>query len=422
LTEMAFAGRSGLAINLDMLTLEGEFSTDSGEAKDWAGQVAERRNDLTLRALFSEELGAVIQVRAEQKSEVMNVLRAYNLGACSNIIGKPHGQDVIEFMRDAKSIYKQPRVALQRLWSETSWRIARLRDNPACADAEYDRILDITDPGLTPKLTFDPQQDIAVPYIATGVRPRIAILREQGVNSHVETAYVMHKSGFNAVDVHMSDLIAGRARLDDFSGLIAVGGFSYGDVLGAGEGWAKTILFNAKLAEQFARFFQRSDTFGLGICNGCQMMSNLKSIIPGAHAWPKFTRNKSEKFEARFSMVEVADSPSIFFQGMAGTQTPIAIAHGEGYADFSQTGNIDEVVAAMRFIDNQGQVTEDYPYNPNGSQQGITSVTTPDGRFTVLMPHAERVFRSVQQSWHPESWGEDAPWMRMFRNARKWVG
>ncbi len=422
LVEMAFAGRSGLAINLDMLTLEGEFSTDSGEAKNWAGQIAERRNDLTLRALFCEELGAVIQVRAEQKSEVMNVLRAHNLGACSNIIGKPHAQDVIEFMRDAKSIYKQPRVALQRLWSETSWRIASLRDNPACADAEYDRILDITDPGISPKLTFDPQQDIAAPYIATGVRPRIAILREQGVNSHVETAYVMHKSGFTAVDVHMSDLISGRARLEDFSGVIAVGGFSYGDVLGAGEGWAKTILFNAKLAEQFARFFQRSDTFGLGICNGCQMMSNLKSIIPGAHAWPKFTRNKSEKFEARFSMVEVTDSPSIFFQGMAGTQTPIAIAHGEGYADFSQTGNIDEVVAAMRFVDNQGHVTESYPYNPNGSLQGITSVTTLDGRFTVLMPHAERVFRSVQHSWHPESWGEDAPWMRMFRNARKWVG
>jgi len=422
LAEMAFAGRCGLSINLDMLVLEGEHATDSGEAKNWAGQVAERRNELTLRALFSEELGAVIQVRAEQKSEVMNVLRAHNLGACSNIIGKPHGQDVIEFMRDAKSIYKQPRAALQRLWSETSWRIARLRDNPACADAEYERILDLADPGITPKLTFDPQQDIAAPYIATGVRPRIAILREQGVNSHVETAYVMHKSGFTAVDVHMSDLIAGRVRLDDFSGLIAVGGFSYGDVLGAGEGWAKTILFNAQLAEQFSRFFQRSDTFGLGICNGCQMMSNLKSIIPGAHAWPKFTRNKSEQFEARFAMVEVADSPSIFLQGMAGTQSPIAVAHGEGYADFSLTGDIGQALVAMRFVDNLGRVTEGYPYNPNGSKQGITAVTTPDGRFTVWMPHAERVFRSVQQSWHPQSWGEDGPWMRMFRNARKWVG
>ncbi len=422
LTEMAFAGRCGLSINVDMLTLESEHAADWGDAKNWAGQVAERRNELTLRALFSEELGAVIQVRAEEKSDVMNVLRAHNLGAISHIIGKPNAQDVIEFTRDAKSIYKQPRVALQRLWSETSWRIARLRDNPACADAEYDRILDVNDPGITPVLSFDAQEDIAAPYIATGVRPRVAILREQGVNSHVETAYVMHKSGFTAVDVHMSDLISGRARLDDFSGVIAVGGFSYGDVLGAGEGWAKTILFNAQLAEQFSRFFQRTDTFGLGICNGCQMMSNLKSIIPGAHAWPKFTRNKSEQFEARFTMVEVADSPSIFFRGMAGTQTPIAIAHGEGYADFSQTGDINEAIVAMRFVDNQGRVTEGYPYNPNGSPQGITSVTTPDGRFTVLMPHAERVFRSVQQSWHPESWGEDSPWMRMFRNARKWVG
>jgi phosphoribosylformylglycinamidine synthase len=422
LSEMAFAGRSGLSINLDMLTLEREHESDWGDAKNWAGQVAERRNELTLRALFNEELGAVIQVRAEEKSDVMNVLRSYNLGACSHIIGKPNDRDVIEFMRDAKLIYSQPRIELQRLWSETSWRIARLRDNPACADAEYDRILDASDPGITPKLTFDPQQDVAAPYVATGVKPRVAILREQGVNSHIETAYVMHKSGFTAVDVHMSDLIAGRAKLDDFKGVIAVGGFSYGDVLGAGEGWAKTILFNALLAEQFSGFFNRDDTFALGICNGCQMMSNLKSIIPGAQAWPKFTRNKSEQFEARFAMVEVMDSPSIFFQDMAGTQSAIAVAHGEGYADFSQTGDIRQALAAMRYVDNKGQATEGYPYNPNGSPQGITSVTTPDGRFTVLMPHAERVFRTVQHSWHPTSWGEYSPWMRMFRNARKWVG
>ena len=352
----------------------------------------------------------------------MNVLRTYNLGACSHIIGKPNNRDVIEFMRDAKNIYSQPRSALHRLWSETSWRVARLRDNPACADAEYDRLLDLADPGITPKLSFDPQEDIAAPFINMGARPRVAILREQGVNSHVETAYVMHKSGFESVDVHMSDLIAGRAVLTEFTGLIAVGGFSYGDVLGAGEGWAKTILFNAKLAEQFAQFFQRSDTFSLGICNGCQMMSNLKSIIPGAEAWPKFTRNKSEQFEARFAMVEVQESPSIFLQGMAGTQTPIAVAHGEGFADFSQTGDINRALVGMRFVDNKGSVTEAYPYNPNGSPQGITSVTTADGRFNVLMPHAERVFRSVTQSWHPDSWGEDSPWMRMFRNARKWVG
>jgi phosphoribosylformylglycinamidine synthase len=422
LAEMAFAGRSGLSVNLDILAMESEHASDWGDSKNWASQVAERRNELTLRALFNEELGAVIQVRAEDKSDVMNVLRSYNLGGCSHIIGKPNDRDVIEFTRDAKVISSQPRIELQRVWSETSWRIARLRDNPACADAEYDRILDASDPGITPKLTFDPQEDVAGPFIATGIKPKVAILREQGVNSHIETAYVMHKAGFTAIDVHMSDLIAGRARLEDFKGVIAVGGFSYGDVLGAGEGWAKTILFNAKLAEQFSVFFNRDDTFGLGICNGCQMMSNLKSIIPGAQDWPKFTRNKSEQFEARFGMVEVANSPSIFFQGMAGTQTPIAIAHGEGQADFSQTGNIERAIVAMRYVDNQGRVTESYPYNPNGSPQGIASVTTPDGRFTVLMPHAERVFRSVQQSWHPTSWGEHSPWMRMFRNARKWVG
>jgi phosphoribosylformylglycinamidine synthase len=422
LVEMAFAGRSGLSVNLDILTLEAGNAADWGDAKNWAGQVAERRNELTLRALFNEELGAVLQVRAEEKSLVMDVLRKHGLGACSHIIGKPNDRGVVEFTRDAKVIYSQVRAELHQLWSETSWRIARLRDNPACADAEYARLLDVTDPGISPILTFDPTENVAAPFIATGVRPRVAILREQGVNSHIETAYVMHQAGFTAVDVHMSDLIAGRARLDDFQGIIAVGGFSYGDVLGAGEGWAKTILFNASLAEQFARFFARTDSFGLGICNGCQMMSNLKSIIPGAHAWPKFTRNKSEQFEARFAMVEVLDSPSIFFQGMSGSKTAIAIAHGEGYADFSQTGDISQVNAALRYVDNRGLATEAYPYNPNGSPQGLTSVTTPDGRFTVLMPHAERVFRTVQQSWHPESWGEDSPWMRMFRNARKWVG
>ncbi|MDY7579019.1 phosphoribosylformylglycinamidine synthase [Herbaspirillum sp. RTI4] len=422
LAEMAFAGHTGLVVNLDILTMESEHAADWGDAKNWSGQVSERRNEMTLRALFSEELGAVIQVRAAEKSEAMNVLRSHGLGACSHIIGKPDARGLIEFTRDAKTIYSQPHSKLHRVWSETSWRIARLRDNPACADAEYDRLLDTADTGLSARLSFDPQQDIAAPFIATGARPRVAILREQGVNSHIETAYAMHKSGFEAVDVHMSDLIAGRARLDDFAGVIAVGGFSYGDVLGAGEGWAKTILFHAGMADQFARFFQRGDTFSLGICNGCQMMSNLKSIIPGAQAWPKFTRNKSEQFEARFTMVEVLDSPSIFFQDMAGTQSPIVVAHGEGYADFSQTGAIDEALVAMRFVDNAGQPTEAYPNNPNGSPQGITAVTTPDGRFTVLMPHAERGFRSVTQSWHPDSWGEDSPWMRMFRNARKWVG
>jgi phosphoribosylformylglycinamidine synthase len=422
LVEMAFAGRAGVSVNLDILAMESGNGADWGDAKNWATQVGERRNDMTLRALFNEELGAVLQVRAEDKSAAMAVLRELNLGACSHIIGKHNDRGVIEFTRDAKLIYSQPRSALHRLWSDTSWRIARLRDNPDCADAEYGRLLDETDPGITPVVTFDMLDNVAAPFIATGARPRVAILREQGVNSHIETAWVMHQAGFTAIDVHMSDLIAGRARLDDFHGVIAVGGFSYGDVLGAGEGWAKTILFNAQLADQFARFFARTDTFGLGICNGCQMMSNLKSMIPGAQAWPKFTRNKSEQFEARFGMVEVQASKSIFFDGMAGTRAPIAIAHGEGFADFSLTGDIDAVAVGLRYVDNTGAVTQTYPFNPNGSPQGIASVTNDDGRFTVLMPHAERVFRSVQQSWHPESWGEDSPWMRMFRNARKFVG
>jgi phosphoribosylformylglycinamidine synthase len=384
-----------------------------------------------LRALFNEELGAVIQIRAQCQTKVMDVLRSYQLSACSHIIGKLNQHDVIEVMQDAKTIYSQTRIQLQRWWSETSWRIARLRDNPHAADADYDRILDQQDPGMTQKLCFDPQLDIAAPFIATGIRPRVAILREQGVNSHIETAYVMHQAGFAAVDVHMSDLLAGRCNLSQFQGVIAVGGFSYGDVLGAGEGWARTILFNEALAHQFAAFFTRQDTFGLGICNGCQMMSHLKSMIPGALHWPKFTRNKSEQFEARFSMVEVLDSPSIFFHGMAGTATGIAVAHGEGYADFSQTGDLQQVKMAMRFVDNYGVATEKYPFNPNGSPQGITAVTSDDGRFSVMMPHAERVFRKVLQSWHPDEvngmdngavFAEYSPWMRMFRNARHWIG
>jgi len=422
LCEMAFASRMGLDINVDILAMDQGDAADGGDAKNWAAQIPERRNEQTIRALFNEELGAVIQVRAAQKSEVMDVLRSVNLGACSHIIGRPVVGDTVLISRDAKPVFKQSRTALHQIWSKTSWQMARLRDNPSCADAEYARIADLSDPGIQPKLSFDPQHDIAAPFIATGVRPRVAILREQGVNSHVETAYVMHQAGFTAVDVHMSDLIAGRARLADFSGVIAVGGFSYGDVLGAGEGWAKTILFNHQLADQFAAFFQRSDTFGLGICNGCQMLSNLKSMIPGAQAWPKFTRNKSEQFEARFVMTEVLAGPSIFMQDMAGTQTPIVVSHGEGYADFSTTGNISEVLVGLRFVDNRGQVTEAYPFNPNGSPQGITAVTTADGRFTAMMPHPERVFRTAIHSYSPEGWGEYSPWMRMFRNARKWLG
>ncbi len=422
LCEMAFASHLGLDINVDILAMDQGDAADSGEAKNWTAQIAQRRNEQTIRALFNEELGAVIQVRSEQKSAVMDVLRSYHLGACSHIIGKVNHSADILITRDAKEIFRQSRSELHQLWSKTSWQMARMRDNPVCADAEYARLADASDPGMQPKLSFDAQLDIAAPYIATGVRPRVAILREQGVNSHVETAWVMHKSGFTAVDVHMSDLIVGRARLADFAGVIAVGGFSYGDVLGAGEGWAKTILFHAQLADQFSEFFARKDTFGLGICNGCQMLSNLKSIIPGAHAWPKFTRNKSEQFEGRFVMAEVTSNPSIFLQDMAGTQTPIVVSHGEGYADFSTTGNLSEVLTGLRFVDHHGQATETYPFNPNGSPQGIAAVTTADGRFTAMMPHPERVFRTAIHSWHPADWGDDSPWMRMFRNARKWVG
>ncbi|MBJ7263744.1 MAG: phosphoribosylformylglycinamidine synthase subunit PurQ, partial [Burkholderiaceae bacterium] len=305
-----------------------------------------------------------------------------------------------------------------------SYRIGSRRDNPACAQAEWDVWTDREDPGMTPVVHFDPQEDVAAPFITSGKRPRVAILREQGCNSQVEMAWAFDTAGFEAVDVHMTDLLSGRADLSTMQGLVAVGGFSYGDVLGAGEGWARTIRFNAKLADQFAAYFGRGDTFALGICNGCQMMAALAPLIPGAEFWPRFTRNQSEKYEARLSMVEVLDSPSLFFSGMAGTQVPVAVAHGEGFANFSAQGDQARVQAAARFLDNRGVATEAYPYNPNGSPGGLTSVTTEDGRFTVMMPHPERVTRSVMMSWAPEQWSEKdsggaySPWMRMFRNAR----
>lgn len=421
--EMAFAGHVGVSLNVDMLTLDANHESDYGDAKDWAKQTSGRRDDRTIRALFTEELGAVVQVRAADRDAVLVALREHGLSACSHVIGKPNERDAIEIYRDAKKIYEAPRVELHRAWSEVSWRIARLRDNPACADAEYEALSDASDPGITPVLSFDPSQDVAAPFIGKSARPRVAILREQGVNSHLETAYAFDRAGFDAHDVHMSDLLEGRTTLGDFAGAVACGGFSYGDVLGAGEGWAKTIRFNPRLADMFAAFFGRTDTFALGICNGCQMMSSLASIIPGADAWPKFTRNKSEQFEARFSLAEVQNSPSIFFAGMEGSRIPVAVAHGEGFADFSQQGDASKALVAMRFVDHRGNATERYPFNPNGSPQGITSVTTPDGRFTVLMPHMERVHRNVQMSWTPEDWTSDgSPWLRAFQNARRWIG
>jgi phosphoribosylformylglycinamidine synthase len=313
----------------------------------------------------------------------------------------------------------------QRAWSETSYRIQALRDNPDCAQQEFDALLDDSNPGLSVKLSFDQNDNIAAPFIARGVRPRVAILREQGVNGQMEMAAAFDRAGFSAVDVHMSDILSGRVALNDFKGLAACGGFSYGDVLGAGEGWAKTILFNARAREQFQTFFERSDTFSLGICNGCQMMSNLKSLIPGAELWPRFVRNLSEQFEARFALVQVPSSPSILFAGMAGSHMPVAVAHGEGRAEFANDEQLAQLQqsqqVALRFIDNHCDVTERYPANPNGSPSGITGVTTRDGRVTLLMPHPERVFRAVVNSWHPDDWQEDGAWMRLFQNARVWV-
>ena len=429
IAEMAFATHCGISINVDMIAVDAGQEPDHGDAKNWAQQVSGLRHEQTLRALFNEELGAVIQVRREDRDAVFSVLRKLGLSAYSHVIGKPNTNGRIEIWRDAKNIFAEPREVLQKMWANTSYQIARLRDNPACADSEFNLLDDLADLGMSPKLTFNPSEDIAAPFIQKNSRPKVAILREQGVNSHVEMAYAVNWAGFDSYDVHMSDLLAGKAKLDNFRGLIACGGFSYGDVLGAGEGWAKTILFNQQLRDQFSTFFNRQDSFALGVCNGCQMMSNLSGIIPGAEAWPKFTRNQSEQYEARLVMAEVLASPSIFTQGMEGSQLPIAIAHGEGFANFSQQGNLEQLqkqgLTALRFVDNSGKPTETYPLNPNGSPGGLTGVTTPDGRFTVMMPHPERVFRAVQMSWCPPEWLDVAdgasPWLRLFRNARHWA-
>jgi len=423
--EMAFAGQVGVSLNVDLLVTEGDGITDSradtGDSKNWAGQVGERRNELTLKALFNEELGAVIQVPRAERDAVLGVLRQHGLSRHSHVVGSTNDQQLVQVWRDAKAQFTAPLRDLHQAWDEVSWRIAKLRDNPACADAEHAAAGALGDAGLHRHLSFDAAENVAAPFLNLA-RPKMAILREQGVNSHVEMSYAMAQAGFDTFDVHMSDLQAGRARLDQFQGLVACGGFSYGDTLGAGEGWARSILFNPVLADQFSAFFARPDTLALGVCNGCQMMAALAPIIPGTQAWPRFTRNKSEQFEARLSLVEVLDSPSVFFAGMAGSRLPIAVAHGEGFADFSQRGDAQAVRQAMRFVDHSGQATEAYPFNPNGSPGGLTSVTTDDGRFTVLMPHPERVFRNVQMSWSAGDVSAPSPWMRMFGNARRWLG
>ena len=398
--EMAFAGGTGVTIQLDALG-----------------------ND-PIASLFNEELGAVIQVRHTDTDEVLDCLHEWGLGKHSFVIGAPAEDGRISFSFGGHEVLGDDRMVFRRAWSETTLHMQSLRDNPECAQQEMAARLDATNPGLNVSLSFDPSDNVAAPMIHTGARPRMAILREQGVNGQIEMAAAFDRAGFEAVDVHMSDIIAGRISLADFKGMVACGGFSYGDVLGAGEGWAKSVLFNGRARDEFAAFFQRPDSFGLGVCNGCQMMSNLHELIPGADLWPHFERNQSEQFEGRFSLVEVMASPSLFMSGMAGSRMPIAVAHGEGRAVFANGVQpvLDANLATLRYVDNHGKATEAYPANPNGSPQGVTGLTTTNGRFTIMMPHPERVFRSVQHSWSPEEWGEDGPWLRMFRNARVAMG
>ena len=426
-TEMAFAGHTGVSLNLDMLTIDAH-AADWGDYKIRPEQVAVQRNELTLKALFSEEVGVVIQVPAAERDSVMQVLRGAGLSAHSHVIGSLNANDAVEIFRDGKLIWSKPRAVLGAIWSDVSYRIASRRDNPACAQAEYDLWADSNDPGMSGLVGFNPQENVAAPFLNIGSRPRIAILREQGCNSQVEMAWAFDRSGFEAWDVHMTDLQSGAVDLKDVQGLVAVGGFSYGDVLGAGEGWARSIRFNSQLADQFAAYFGRNDTFALGVCNGCQMMAALASMIPGAEHWPRFTRNQSEKYEARLSLVEVTESPSLFFKGMAGSRIPVAVAHGEGFTNFSKQGDPQKVLRAAHFVDHYGAATQRYPFNPNGSADGLTAVTTSDGRFTVMMPHPERVTRNVMMSWSPKLWGEKdssgpyTPWMRFFQNARVHIG
>ena len=430
--EMCFAGQVGVALNLDLLVTEGDGISDSradhGDAKNWAQQVSARRNELTLKALFNEELGVIIQVDTQDRSDVMQALRDHGLSKHSHVIGKTRpaqssvqkGVGALSVWRDTQEIFTAKLEDLHQVWDSVSWKICQQRDNPACADSEHAAVGSPDNPGLHVALSFNPEENVAAPWLNLS-KPKVAILREQGVNSHVEMAYAFAESGFESHDVHMTDLQSGRVRLNDFQGLVACGGFSYGDTLGAGIGWARSITFNSALSDAFKAYFDRADTFGLGVCNGCQMFAELADIIPGAQDWPRFTTNQSERFEARLSMVEVLPSPSLFFQDMAGSRMPIAVAHGEGFANFKYRGDANKAIAAMQFVDNWGQVTEAYPANPNGSPAGLTAVTTADGRFTAMMPHPERVFRNIQMSFTTGDVSAHSPWLRMFQNARRWL-
>lgn len=401
IVEMCFAGRCGVDVELGGLP------------------------GSNVEALFNEELGVVLQVNTTEREAIVSEFKNNGLSEHVHIFGKVRKDETINFTSGGELIFTSTRFDLEALWSKNSFHIQTLRDNPECAQQEFDSSLDVSNEGLSVKLTFDPSDNVCAPYINNNVRPRIAILREQGVNGHVEMAAAFHAAGFNTVDVHMSDLLSSRIELSSFKGLIACGGFSYGDVLGAGEGWAKTVLFNEKTRSEFQQFFHRDDTFSLGVCNGCQMLSNLKTLIPGADHWPRFVKNISEQYEARFSLVKIDESPSVLFNNMAGSYMPVAIAHGEGRAEFASNAALDVAeksgTIAMRFIDNSARLANIYPANPNGSPNAITSLSSIDGRSTIMMPHPERVFRTVSNSWHPETLGEESPWLRLFQNARLFV-
>lgn len=404
LCEMAFAGRCGLDVDMG----------------------AELAGEAVLAPLFAEELGAVVQVAAGDVATVMARLEAVGLAACTRALGHPTRGEQIVIRTGATTVLAGSRARWQATWAETSYRLQALRDDPHCAEEEFARIADADDAGLQARLSFDPADNPAAPMVATGVRPQIAVLREQGVNGQLEMAAAFHLAGFDAVDVHVSELLEGRRALDGFHGLVACGGFSYGDVLGAGEGWAKSILFNDRARAQFERYFARSDTFALGVCNGCQMFAALAELIPGTEDWPRFVRNRSEQFEARLVQVAIAETPSVLLQGMSGTQVPVAVAHGEGRAEFADAAAAARFEASgrlgLRYVEGDGATAVRYPANPNGSPAGIAGVTSADGRVTIMMPHPERVFQTRQLSWHPADWPQYSPWMRMFRNGRAWLG
>lgn len=405
LVEMAFAARCGLNVDLTSLVAN---QADVNEA--------------SIRALFNEELGAVIQIAKQDVAAVEALFKEADLAL--HAVATIGTDEKIVIRNQAGIVLEQNRADLQRVWQETSHAIQRLRDNPACADSEFALIGDNDRSALFADVKFDVNEDIAAPFINSCAKPKIAILREQGVNGQIEMAAAFTRAGFDAYDVHMSDLMAGRVHLADFKMLAACGGFSYGDVLGAGEGWAKSILFHPALRDQFAAFFADPNTLTLGVCNGCQMVSNLAEIIPGAEAWPKFKRNLSEQFEARLSMVHVPKSASLILNEMQGSSLPVVVSHGEGRADFALHGGkiSDGLGIALQYVDGQNQVTQTYPLNPNGSPQGIAGVTNADGRVTIMMPHPERVYRAAQMSWKPEDWTELSGWYRLFAGARKALG